>query len=170
MPRERARAPLAEPEAAPILARALEEAREDYLSYLRYERRLSERSVDAYAGDLLAYMTWLEAHGRVSVFEVGRDEVEQYLGEEGERGLSGRTLSRRLSCLRGFHAYLQRRRRAGGDPTDGLEAPRRGRRLPRVLTVEEALRLLEAPQGDAPLAQRDRALLELMYGSGLRVS
>jgi integrase/recombinase XerD len=140
------------------------------MSYLRYERRLSDRTVDAYAADLLGYLTWLGDHARASLAEVGRADVEGYLGDEGGRGLSARTLSRRLSCLRGFHAYLQRRRAVGADPTDGLEAPRRGRRLPRVLSVDEAIRLVSAPSGDGPLARRDRALLELLYGSGLRVS
>ena len=170
MPRERAHGSLAEPAAGPPLPRALDEAREDYLSYLRYERRLSDRTVDAYAADILGYLTWLGAHARASLSEVVRADVEGYLDDEGGRGLSARTLSRRLSCLRGFHAYLQRRRAASMDPTDGLEAPRRGRRLPRVLSVDEALRLMGAPVGDGPLARRDRALLELLYGSGLRVS
>ncbi len=148
----------------------LDRAREDYLSYLRYERRLSDRTVDAYAADLAGYLGWAAARGHAETGEMDRDEVERYLGSEGERGLSGRTLARRLSCLRGFHGYLSRRRRAGADPTEGLEPPRRGRRLPRVLAVEEVLKLLEAPRGSGPLALRDRAALELMYGSGLRVS
>jgi len=148
----------------------LERAREDYLSYLRYERRLSDETINAYAGDLQGWLSWLEAHGRRVLEGVGREELEGFMTAEGDRGLSGRTLARRLSCVRGFHDYLRRRRHAGDDPTEGLEPPRRGRALPRALTVEEAGRLMRTPEGDDPLALRDRAVLELMYGSGLRVS
>jgi integrase/recombinase XerD len=148
----------------------LERAREDYLSYLQYERRLSDQTINAYAGDLRSWLSWLGAHGRRRLDEVSRDDLEGFMNAEGDRGLSGRTLARRLSCVRGFHDYLRRRRGAEGDPTEGLEPPRRGRALPRALTVEEAGRLMRTPEGDDPLALRDRAVLELMYGSGLRVS
>ncbi len=168
MPPRVARGANAEP--PPALPPGLDRAREDYLGYLRYERRLSDRTVDAYAADLLGYLTWLVRAGHRDLDGVGREDMERYLNAEGERGLSGRTLTRRLSCLRGFHGYRRRRRQAETDPTEGLEPPRRGRRLPRALSVEEVARLLDAPPGDTPVGIRDRALLELMYGSGLRVS
>ena len=161
MPREsRFREPLAGPWA---------DALDDFMGYLRYERRLSERTVDAYANDLAAYMHWMEAHGIRESGKVTRDALESFLGAEGDRGLNARTLSRRLSCLRGFHAY-RRRRRLEADPTEGLRPPRHGKRLPRVLTVDEASRLVTAPGSASPLDLRDGAILELMYGSGLRVS
>ena len=146
-----------------------EAAREDYLTYLQYERRLSDRTVNAYAADLLQYMRWVMTHGRSTLEAVTREDVEAYLTTDAER-VSARTLARRLSSLRGFHGYLRRRHPAGTDPTEGLESPRRRRSLPRVLTVEEAERLMGEPRGDSPLALRDRAILELLYGSGLRVS
>ncbi len=155
---------------APDLPAAMDRDREDFLSYLRYERRLSDHTVDAYAGDLALYLNWLAARGRREAQEARPEDVERFMTGEGERGLSARTLSRRLSTLRGFHGYLRRRRRTAVDPTEGMEPPRRGRRLPRVLSVEETRRLVETPRGEDPLALRDRAALELMYGSGLRVS
>jgi integrase/recombinase XerD len=161
------RTPHAEPTSLPP---NMDRAREDYLSYLRYERRLSDHTVDAYAGDLAQYLGWLARSGQGSPEQARTEDVERYLTREGERGLSARTLARRLSTLRGFHAYLRRRRQTLADPTEGLEPPRRGRRLPRVLSVEETRGLVESPTGDDPLARRDRAALELMYGSGLRVS
>ena len=156
--------------AGEALPAALERSREDFLGYLRYERRLSDNTTNAYAGDLLFYLKWLVAQGHTDLERVDRPLLEQFLAEEGDRGLAARTLSRRLSCLRGFHGYLRRRRRHGPDPTEGLELPRQGRRLPRALSVESALRLMAAPEGEGPLALRDRAILEVMYGSGLRVS
>jgi integrase/recombinase XerD len=155
---------------APAMPTALERVYEDFLSYLRYERRLSDHTVDAYASDLLRYLAWLGRHGRRAIDGVTPLEIEQFLNEEGGRGLTGRTLARRLSCYRGFHSYLLRRKKIATDPTVELEAARAGKRLPRVLSVAEAARLVEAPPGDAPSSLRDRAILELMYGSGLRVS
>ena len=148
----------------------LDRAREDYLAYLRYERRLSDDTVDAYASDLIRYLTWLGAQGSTRMEDVERGALERFFNTEGDRGLASRTLARRLSCLRGFHGYLRRRKGAPEDPTEGLEPPRRGKSLPRVLSVEEAIRVVEAPEGDSPGRLRDRAILELMYGSGLRVS
>ncbi len=155
---------------ATALSPALEAAREDFLGYLRYERRLSDRTVDAYALDLGRYLGWLMDHGCTAPDQFDRDRLEQFLGTESEQGLSARTLARRLSCIRGFHGYLRRRTEGGADPTEGLELPRQGRRLPRVLDVDTARRLLESVAGEAPLDLRDRAILEIMYGSGLRVS
>lgn len=152
------------------LPAALEQAREDYLGYLRYERRLSDHTVDAYASDLIRYLTWLVGRGHRHLAGLDRAELERFLSEETRRGLSSRTLARRLSCIRGFHGYFRRRRRLGSDPTEGVDLPRQDRKLPRVLTVAEACRLVESPEGDRPGGLRDRALLELMYGSGLRVS
>lgn len=158
------------PEGPPPLPKALEGARDDFLGYLRYERRLSEYTVDAYASDLIKYFTWLNRCGFRSPEGVRTEDLERYLSEEGGRGLSARTLARRLSCLRGFYGYMRRRRRMEGDPTQGLLPPRRERRLPRVLSVEEARRLVESADSGRPGGLRDRAMLEIMYGSGLRVS
>jgi len=158
------------PETA-ALPPGLEAYREDYVGHLRFERRLSERTIEAYAGDLGDYLEHLAAAGSRDLEGVGRERVETYLATLGAAGLSPRTLARKLSCLRGFHGYLRRRRRLETDPTEGLEAPRRGMRLPRALTVEETSRLLDpGMKPETPAALRDQAMLELMYGSGLRVS
>jgi len=157
-------------ETRPALPTVLEGSREDYLGYLRYERRLSDATIEAYASDLAVYLHWLAERGVLDPAGVSSSMLEGFLGAERERGISSRTLGRRVSSLRGFHGYLQRRRRAPEDPTEVLDSPRPGRRLPRALGVEAALRLVEIPSGDTPRDLRDRALLELMYGSGLRVS
>jgi len=157
-------------ETRPALPPVLEGFREDYLGYLRYERRLSDATVVAYASDLAVYLHWLAERGVLDPSSVSSSVLEGFLGAERERGISSRTLGRRVSSLRGFHGYLQRRRRAPEDPTEVLDSPRPGRRLPRALGIEAVLRLVEIPAGDTPRDLRDRALLELMYGSGLRVS
>lgn len=158
-----------EPRSRQPLPHDLARARDDYLGYLRYERRLADHSVDAYAGDLQAYLTWLADHGHQDLDRIDRDELEAFMADQGRSGLSPRTLARRLSCLRGFHGY-HHRRSDRPDPTEGLDTPRAGKKLPRTLSITEVLRLLESPAGDAPIALRDRAMLELMYGSGLRTA
>ena len=155
---------------APALPPDLERAYEDYLGYLRYERRLSDHTVDAYASDLLRYLAWLGRHGRRAIDGVTPLDIETFMTAEGRRGLTGRTLARRLSCYRNFHGYLLRRKKIADDPTAELEAARTGKRLPKVLSVQEATALVETPRGKDALPLRDRAILELMYGSGLRVS
>ena len=154
----------------PALPPDLERAYEDFLGYLRYERRLSDHSVDAYASDLLRYLAWLSQHGRRAIDGVTPLDIETFLNAEGQRGLTGRTLARRLSCYRSFHGYLLRRKKIEADPSAELEAAKTGKRLPRVLSIQEATRLVESPRGEEALTLRDRAILELMYGSGLRVS
>jgi integrase/recombinase XerD len=158
------------PAPSPSLPPDLERSYEDFLGYLRYERRLSDHTVDAYASDLLRYLAWLGRHGRRAIDGVTPLDIETFLNSEGRRGLTGRTLARRLSCYRSFHSYLLRRKKIGEDPTVELEAARAGKRLPRVLSAQEAARLVESPRGKETLTLRDRAILELMYGSGLRVS
>lgn len=155
---------------APPLPSDLERAYEDFLGYLRYERRLSDHTVDAYASDLLRYLAWLGRQGRRAIDGITPLDIETFLNAEGRRGLTGRTLARRLSCYRNFHGYLLRRKKIAEDPTAELEAARAGKRLPRVLTIHEATLLVESPRGREELTLRDRAILELMYGSGLRVS
>jgi integrase/recombinase XerD len=154
----------------PPLPPGLEASRDDFLGHLRYERRLSDHTVDAYAGDLDLYLGFLARSGCADLGQANPEAAERFLREEADRGLSGRTLARRLSALRGFHAHQTRRGMGPESPVEALDFPRRGRRLPRVLSVEDAVRLVEGATGDAPLALRDRALLEVLYGSGLRVS
>src|SRR5206468_5990360 len=96
--------------------------------------------------------------------------VDAYFAWLAKRGLSGSTVSRRRSALRGFHTYLVRHQVTAMNPLIELPAARRERRLPRALSVEDIERLLAQPQGERPLALRDRAMLELAYASGLRVT
>jgi len=143
---------------------------EAYLEELRVGRRLSPRTLDAYSRDLSEYAAFASAHGLARWDEASLTFVDAYFAGLARRRLSTATVSRRRSALRGFHAFLVRQRHAESQPLDRLPAPRREPRLPHALGQEDVERLLAQPQGDGPLALRDRALLEVAYASGLRVS
>jgi integrase/recombinase XerD len=140
-----------------------------YLDHLRVERGLAAPSVAAYATDLSAFGRWLAGERREAL-KARREDLGRYLRSLRARGLSARSAFRALSALRGFYAYAQRYLSLREDPTADLGAPRLGLSLPRALDEDEVEALLEAPDPSTPLGLRDRAMLELMYASGLRVS
>jgi integrase/recombinase XerD len=144
--------------------------RDAFLDELRTGRRLSPHTLDAYARDLADYGDFARRHGVSDWSEASATLVDGYLASLLKRGLAGSTVARRRSALRGFHAFLARTGRRRDDPFALLPAARRERRLPHALAIEDVERLLAQPGGDRPLALRDRAMLELAYASGLRVS
>ena len=127
--------------------------------------RLAPRTVEAYRRDLQALAEWL---GR-SPATVETEELERYLAELRAAGLSGSTIARRVASLRSLFRHLVLIGAAEANPAAELELPRRTRRLPRALSPSEAERLIDAAAGTTPRALRDRALVELLYGAGLRV-
>ena len=143
---------------------------EAYLDELRTGRRLSPHTLDAYARDLSDYLEFAGHHRLGSWSEATPTFVEAYFVTLARRGLAAGTVGRRRSSVRGLHTYLVRRRATDSDPLAGLVSPRNERPLPHALSIAEIELLLAQPQGEGPLALRDRALLELAYASGLRVS
>jgi integrase/recombinase XerD len=127
---------------------------------------LAPRTVEAYRRDLFALADWLE-HSPASVTT---EELERYLAELRAAGLSGATVARRVASLRSFFRHLVLIGAADANPAADLVLPRRTRRLPRALSPSEAERLIDAAAGTTPRTLRDRALVELLYGAGLRVS
>jgi integrase/recombinase XerD len=148
----------------------IEPALDLFLSHLRVEKGLAANSVEAYGRDLRRYLDDLARAGVASWEAVGRAEVRAHLASLARRGISPRSQARALSVLRAFHRLLLRERLAQADPTDEVDSPRAGRRLPGVLSSGEVTRLLSAPDPSSPAGVRDRAMLELLYASGLRVS
>jgi len=151
---------------SPKLATAID----GWLDELRRARRLSPRTVDAYARDLSDYSGFAGHHKLRGWDEATSTFVDGYFATLERRGLSTATLARRRSTLRGFHAFLGRVGHTAQDPVALLPPPRRERRLPHALSREDVEALLAHPEGEEPLALRDRALLELAYAGGLRVS
>jgi integrase/recombinase XerD len=146
----------------------------DFLSYLELERGLSRNTLNAYRTDLLQYGEYLSAHSldalTVRPVEVGEFLAELATGGAERASCSSSTIHRKAGCLRSFYKHLRRDELIGDDPTASLAAPRRSKKLPHVLNYSEVQKLLAAPQGSAPTALRDRALLEVMYACGLRAS
>jgi integrase/recombinase XerD len=148
----------------------LDAALEGFLAHVRVERGLAARTVEAYAHDLGRFVEHLERAGVRSVAGVERAHVSGFLDSLERQGLGARSRARALVATRRLLRHLQACGRLAVDPLDGIHSPRLGRRLPRVLSPEEAEALLGAAQEPTPLGLRDRAMLELLYGAGLRVS
>lgn len=156
--------------------RAVSEEREAFLLFLRLERGRAEHTVRAYASDLEDFARWLSSREfrprsrDASPREVWRETVAAYLESLSERGVRPATAKRRIAALRAFTRYLEENGRLPGDVLREVRGPKRDVGLPRVLAESEVLTLLESVRGSDPLSLRDRALFELLYGSGLRVS
>jgi integrase/recombinase XerD len=153
----------------------------DFLAYLEFERGLARNTLDAYRTDLLQYGAFLAARDR-SATDAGRADIADFLADlatgdpDGGPDGAGRppsspaTISRKTACLRSFYRHLRREELVSEDPTATLSPPQKSRKLPHVLSHSEVNKLLESTSGSDPIALRDRALLEVMYGCGLRAS
>ena len=140
----------------------------DFLAHLRVERRMSVHTLDAYRRDLDGLAAWASALG-IDLVAMQTEQLRAFIASEHRRGLSPKSLQRRLSACRSFYRWLLKHGRIQASPADAIRAPKAPRKLPQVLDADEATRLVEVPT-DVPLGLRDRALLELFYSSGLRLS
>jgi integrase/recombinase XerD len=156
---------------------ALERDTERFLGYLVVERGLADNTVAAYRRDLRRYLAFLTARGIDRAEDVDAGIVRSFVasvsasthGEDGEP-YKATSVARALSAVRSFHRFLLREGIVDRDPTVDVVRPRLPRALPHPLGVEEVRRLVEAPDPSTPTGLRDRAILEVLYGSGLRVS
>ncbi len=138
----------------------------DYRNYLRIERRMSPSTVASYCHDVEAFLEAVELEPRV----IGPSDIERYLGKVTAEGLSKRSGARLLSSLRSFFDWCVMEGEMADNPCDRVDSPKLGKYLPEVLSVEEVSAILESVDLKAPFGLRDRAILEVLYGCGLRVS
>jgi integrase/recombinase XerD len=148
----------------------MEAALDAFIAYLRAERGLAANTIESYGLDLTAYFEDLTARGIRSLEAVREKDVLEHLGRLAKRGLSRRSQARHLAAIRGLHRFLVQERLLGKDVTVDIDSPRPTKKLPVYLSPEEVDSLVRAPDGLSPAGIRDRALLELMYATGLRVS
>ncbi len=142
---------------------------ERFLDALWMERGLSANTLSAYRRDLQGLARWLLARN-AALLQAGRAQLQDFLAWRHQQGSQPRSIARQLSCLRRFYRFAVREGLLAADPSERIEAPRLGRPLPEALTEADVEALLAAPRTDDPLGLRDRAMLELLYATGLRVS
>ena len=138
----------------------------DYRNYLRIERRMSPNTVASYCHDVKGFLDFCEVEPR----SVTSADIEAYLGKVTAEGLSKRSTARLLSALRSFFGWCVEEGEIKDNPCDRVDAPKLGKYLPAVLSVQEVEAILESVDLKKPFGKRDRAILEVLYGCGLRVS
>ena len=143
---------------------------DEFIGSLRYERSMAENTCAAYARDLGLFARYLKKSGISAAGDVRREDIAGFLGEQRSEGRKSTTRARRATAIKVFFRFLRERRSVGRSPADLLGAPKKARALPRVLSEEETFRMLDRVDGTDPRDLRDRAMLEVMYGCGLRVS
>jgi integrase/recombinase XerD len=140
-----------------------------YIDALWVEKGLSENSLQSYRTDLNYWSAWLEGRQK-SLLLATQADLLAYLGDQRKRSKSARSSARLLSSLRGFYRYQVREGKLNRDPTAEVDSPKLGRPLPKSLSETDVEALLAAPDVSLPLELRDRAMLELLYAAGLRIS
>lgn len=143
---------------------------ERFIRYLAIEKGLAPSTLGSYRSDLEDFSDFLQRTGCGDWPETGRRHIVAYLAHLQKLGRAPATVSRHMASLRSFYQFLSREGLIEVDPTGQLDSPKADKRLPRVLNVEEVERLLAAPEGLTPMALRDRAMLEMLYATGVRVS
>ena len=143
-----------------------------FLDQLLAVQARSPHTIDAYGRDLRAIEAFVRTstHGERGLLEASSDDLRRYLAAERRRDISTRTLARRMAALRRFYRFLRQSGQRENAPTQALRLPRIGRRLPRTMGEEMAARIVESPDAKSPSGLRDRAILETLYGCGVRLS
>ncbi len=141
----------------------------DFLTWLRVERGRAPSTLSSYARDLRRYCGWLAACG-TGLDEVSEDQIVGFLRRMQGEPRAAASVARTMVAVRSLHRYLAAEEVRSDDPTAGVELPRVPRGLPKALAEADVERLLDAVEGDTPAARRDRAILEVLYGTGVRIS
>lgn len=142
----------------------------EFLTYLRIERGLSANTIEAYRRDLERVAAWAQAEHQKDLLSLSREDIREFLRWMNEQGLEAKSVARCIVTLRNFFKFLILDGVLKSDPTINLETPRSWQTLPRFLTIEEVNLLLEQPDVTRDIGVRDRAILEILYATGLRAS
>ncbi len=153
-----------------MISQVSEDAITRFTDALWMERGLATNTLVSYRSDLRAAAAWLDEHCRRDLLTAQRSDLLAYLAQVVANGAQPRTSARRLSALRQFYQHARRESLRKDDPTERIDAPKTGRPLPHSLTEPEVEQLLNAPDENTPEGFRDRAMFEVLYAAGLRVS
>jgi integrase/recombinase XerD len=149
----------------------VEDQLKDFIHFLIVEKRLAKNTVVSYERDLKGYIQYLQKVEQISSLnDVTRFHIVHYLDFLKTQNKSSKTIARQVASIRSFHQFLLREKVTEQDPTFHIETPKTERTLPKVLNIQEVESLLEAPDVQTPIGIRDKAMLELLYATGLRVS
>lgn len=148
----------------------MEDLIRDFLNYLLVEKGVAENTLKAYENDLKSYAEYLKNRGFSDIGELKRLDIVDYLSKLRELNYSAASTSRKLAAIKSFHKFLLREGFSKELPTAELRSPKLSKRLPGVLSVSQVEKILAQPSGQEPAALRDKAILELMYASGMRIS
>jgi len=143
---------------------------EEFESALRFERGMSGNTCVSYGLDLRSFADFLVKAGKTSFLDAASDDVASYLEGELKRGMLPATRRRRMAAMRHLYRFLLAGKKDASSPLDNLPSAKKGLKLPKVLSEEEVVRMIDSVQGDSPRELRDRAVIEILYGCGMRVS
>ncbi|MCR5633142.1 MAG: site-specific tyrosine recombinase XerD [Eubacterium sp.] len=143
---------------------------ENYIQYLTDVKKSSQNTIQSYRRDLVKMLDYLESNGVKDLSEVNTTLLRSYVLYMEDEKKSSATVSRSIASIRSFFIYLLENGKVKGNPTEGLKPPKVEKKAPEILSIEEVNLLLEQPSGDTPKEIRDKAMLELLYATGLRVS
>lgn len=143
---------------------------EEFLNYLLVERGLAQNTIDSYRRDLKNLSTFLRNQNRCDIKEVKREDITNYLSHLRKEARAASTIARHIAALKAFFKFLYQEGHLEKNITDDLERPKQEKRLPKYLTLEEINKLLDGPVINTPLGVRDKAMLEALYATGMRVS
>lgn len=141
-----------------------------FIDYIGIEKGLAQNTLNSYERDLTSYIHYIAEQGITHINETSRRDVISYLTHLQKQKRATSTISRNMASIRNFYQFLHREGVIGQDPTIHLETPKIEKRLPKVLSLSEVEKLLAHPSGNDPADLRDRAMLELLYATGIRVS
>jgi integrase/recombinase XerD len=142
----------------------------EFINYLAVERGLAQNTLESYGRDLRQFQTYLETCNKEIIKDSNRNTILAYLSNLQTRGRAVSTISRNLAAIKSFYQYLLRERYIEKDPAANLESPKLEKKLPKILSIAEVEELLKQPNSGMPAGLRDKAMLELLYATGIRVS
>lgn len=148
----------------------MEQYIETFIIYLHNVKKTSENTTMSYRRDLKKWAEYMKVLGKNSVQEVTEEDLKSFVGYLETKNFKAATISRNIASIKAFYHYMMKERLVASDISDVIHAPKVEKKLPGILSIEEAARLVEQPHADTPKELRDRAMLELMYATGIRVS